>query len=392
MRVLGLMSGTSADGIDAAIVRISGQPPGLHARLESHISVPYPTAVRRAILHVSEGAAVTAAEISRLNFLLGELFASAALRACRFSSQPVNLIGSHGQTIFHQGPSRAFLGSAVSATFQIGEPAVIAERTGIPVISDFRPADLAAGGEGAPLVPFVDYLLYRHPRRGRIALNIGGIANLSAIPPAARPQDVFAFDTGPGNMLLDALVREYSRGRRLFDLDARLALRGRILSPLTARLMRHPFLHRRPPRTAGREQFGASLVSQILAWQRHHHADDFSILRTVTAFTSLSIAQACARYVLPRARFSELILSGGGAANPLIVLQLAALLPRLRMRFSSECGVPSAAKEAFAFAILAYETWHGRPSSLPFATGASRSSILGKLSLPSRRLSSRRHF
>jgi anhydro-N-acetylmuramic acid kinase len=393
MRVVGLMSGTSADGIESAVVHISGAPPHLRASIESHISVPYPAVVRNAILRIAGGASVTTAEISRLNFLLGELFAKAALRASRPFRSPsrrIDLIGSHGQTIYHQGQASNFLGSSVASTFQIAEPSVIAERTGIPVIADFRPSDLAAGGQGAPLVPFVDYLLYNHPRLGRIALNIGGIANLTAIPPAARTQDVFAFDSGPGNMLIDALVREYSRGRNRYDRDGRQALRGHFLRPLADELMRHPFLRREVPRSAGREEFGAALVAQILAWQQRNKADNSSVLRTATAVTALTIAQACCKHVLPRAQFHELIVSGGGAANPLMMLQLSALLPELRLRLSNEFGVPSAAKEAFAFAILAYETWHGRPSSLPSSTGAKHAAILGKLSLPARRNSQRR--
>jgi anhydro-N-acetylmuramic acid kinase len=393
MRVLGLISGTSADAIEAAVVHISGAPPHLRARIESHISVPYPAAVRTAILRVAEGASVTTAEISRLNFLLGELFAKAALRAghqFRSPSRRISLIGSHGQTIYHQGQPSNFHGSPITATLQIAEPSIIAERTGIPVIADFRPSDMAAGGQGAPLVSFVDYLLYRHPRRGRIALNIGGIANITACPPAARPQDVLAFDTGPGNMLIDALVREYSRGRSHYDRDARQALRGHFLRRLADELMCHSFLRREVPRTAGREEFGVALVAQILAWQRRNKAENSSVLRTVTAVTALTIAQACCKHVLPRAKFHELIVSGGGAANPLLILQLSALLPELRLCLSNELGVPSAAKEAFAFAILAYETWHGRPSSLPSSTGAKHAAILGKLSLPPR-LNSQSH-
>jgi anhydro-N-acetylmuramic acid kinase len=392
MRVVGLMSGTSADGIEAAVVHISGAPPHLRASMESHISVPYPAMIRNAILRIAGGASVTTADISRLNFLLGELFAKAALRASqpfRSPSRRIDLIGSHGQTIYHQGQPSNFLGSSVASTFQIAEPSIIAGRTGIPVVADFRPADIAAGGHGAPLVAYADYLLYRHRSRGRIALNIGGIANLTAIPPAARPQHILAFDTGPGNMLIDALVREYSRGRSHYDRNARQALCGHFLRPLADHLMRHPFLRREVPRTAGREEFGAALIAQIITWQRRNKADNSSVLRTITAVTALTIAQAYSRHVMPRGQFHELIVSGGGAANPLIMLHLSALLPDLRLHLSDEFGVPSAAKEAFAFAILAYETWHGRASSLPSATGAKHAAILGKLSLPPRRNPSR---
>src|ERR1700674_967180 len=224
MRVLGMMSGTSADGIDVALVRLSGAAPAISAKLEGHHHVPFPAGVREAILRLANGAATTTGEISELNFVLGEEFARAAIAACkrwRVPLRTIDLIGSHGQTIFHQGAaSQGARGSRVASTLQIGEPSVIAERTGITTIGDFRPADMAAGGQGAPLVPFVHYLLYRHSKRGRVALNIGGIANVTVIPAAARPLDVFAFDTGPGNMIVDALVEHFTRGRRHYDKDA----------------------------------------------------------------------------------------------------------------------------------------------------------------------------
>jgi len=230
MLVLGLMSGTSADGIDVALARISGEPPRLDAKLLDHTSLPFPARVRAEILRVAEGDSATAGQLSQLNFRLGEIFAEAALRASRrfrVSPSRIALIGSHGQTVFHQGRAVPFLGNTTASTLQIGEPAVIAARTGITTIGDFRPADIALGGQGAPLVPYVDYLLFRHAKLGRVSLNLGGIGNLTVIPPAAKPAQVFAFDTGPGNMLIDALVAYFARGRRRFDKDARLALTGR---------------------------------------------------------------------------------------------------------------------------------------------------------------------
>jgi anhydro-N-acetylmuramic acid kinase len=385
--VLGLMSGTSADGIDVALVRISAQPPNLRAKLEAHAGFPYPAPVRAALLRVAEGRPTTTGEISQLNFLVGELFARAALAACRKFRVPpgrIALIGSHGQTIFHQGKPGAFRGSNVASTLQIGEPAVIAARTGIPVVADFRPADMAAGGQGAPLVPFVDYLLYRHPRRGRIALNIGGIANLTVMPAAAKPSDVFAFDTGPGNMLIDALVHHFTHGRRTFDRNAAMAGRGLLLTDLLAILLRDEFLRRPPPKTAGREQFGNACVERTLAWGRKNRSRAESLIRTTTIFTALSILDAIHRWVLPRIRIHELIVSGGGAHNPLLMAQLQAGLRGVRITSSREFGVPEDAKEAFAFAILAYETFHGRPANIPRATGARYPAILGKISYPPR--------
>jgi anhydro-N-acetylmuramic acid kinase len=386
--VLGLMSGTSADGIDAALVRISGKPPHLRAKLEAHAGFPYPAAVRVALLRVAEGQPTTTAEISQLNSLVGELFARAAVNACRkFRVAParISLIGSHGQTVFHQGKPGRFLGSAIASTLQIGEPAIIAARTGIRVVADFRTADMAAGGQGAPLVPFVDYLLYRHPRRGRIALNIGGIANLTVIPAAARPADVFAFDTGPGNMLIDALVHRFTNGRQTFDRNAKIASRGLLLPDLLAHLLDDKFLRLSPPKTTGREQYGRAFIERIVAWGRKKRSRRESLVRTVTIFTALSILDAIHRWVLPRIRIHELIVSGGGAHNPLMMAQLQAGLRGVRITSSREFGVPEDAKESFAFAILAYETFHGRPANIPRATGARAPAVLGKLCYPPRK-------
>ena len=383
MRVLGMMSGTSADGIEVALARISGAPPSLSAKLEAHHHVWFPTRVREAILRLANGAPTTTAEISQLNFLIGEEFGAAAIAACKRWRVPlvrVSLIGSHGQTIFHQGVAAKFLGARrVASTLQIGEPSVIAARTGIHTIGDFRPADMAAGGQGAPLVPFVDYVLYRDARRGRVALNIGGIANLTVIQRAAKPGDVFAFDTGPGNMIVDALVESATRGREHFDRDAKIAMRGEINPALLERLMREPYLRKAPPKTAGREQFGRAYAEKLIAWSKRNRAREEDLVRTVTVFTSLSIADALRRFVFPRTRVDQLIVAGGGARNPLMMAQLAAVLPGIEIVPSSRFGVPSEAKEAFAFAVLAYEAFHGRANNLPSATGAKRAAVMGKL-------------
>lgn len=382
---LGLMSGTSADGIDVALVRISGKHPRINAELEGFADFPYPAPVRAAVLRVAEGQPTTTGEISQLDFLIGELFARAALAACkRFKVAPsrIAFIGSHGQTIFHQGKPGRFLTSRVASTLQIGEPAVIAARTGIVTIGDFRPADIAAGGEGAPLVPFVDYLLYRHPRRGRVALNVGGIANLTVIPAGASPRDVFAFDTGPGNMLIDALVRHFTRGRQAFDRNARMARRGTLLPELLTILLGEDYFRRPPPKTAGREQYGHACVSRIVEWGHKHRARSESLVRTSTIFTALSILDALHRWVLPRVKIHQLIVSGGGAHNPLLMGQLAAGLQDVEILPSGAFGLPEDAKEAFAFALLAYETHHRRAANIPRATGAKTPAVLGKICFP----------
>ncbi len=383
MRVLGLMSGTSADGIDTALVRISRKATKISARLEGFHAVAYSPQVRAAILRVANGASTTSAEISQLNFLLGELFARAALDACRrfrISPQRIALIGSHGQTIYHRGEASRFLGSSrVASTLQIGEPAIIAERTGITTVADFRPADMAAGGQGAPLVPFVDYLLYCDPRHGRLALNIGGIANVTVIPADARPRDIWAFDTGPGNMVIDGLARHFTRGRQSCDRDGRMALRGQTLHRLLGKLLKHPYFRMTPPKTAGREQFGERYVQRLIAWGRGRRARPEDLIRTATLLTPLSIADAFRRFILPKARIHELVVSGGGARNPLLMAQLSALLPGIETTTSSRFGIPEDAKEAFAFAILAYQAYQGRPNNLPSATGARHPAILGKV-------------
>jgi len=383
MRVLGMMSGTSADGIDAALVEISGAPPDVTAEFEAHHHVAFRPFVRETVLRLANGAPTTTAEISELNFILGEELARAALAASKKWGVPmreISLIGSHGQTIFHLGTSARIQGKVRSpSTMQIGEINVIAERTGVTTVGDFRPADMAAGGQGAPLVPFVDYLLYRDPKQGRAALNIGGIANVTVIPGGARPEDVFAFDTGPGNMVIDALVEQVTRGRAAYDRDARVALSGRTIPELLLRLMREPYLRKKPPKSAGREQFGQPYAHELLTWGHRHHAGPADIVRTATVFTALSIADAFRRLILPRTEVDELIVTGGGARNPLIMAQLAAAIPGIEIIPPTRFGVPPEAKEAFAFAALAYETYHGRPSNVPSATGARHPAVLGKI-------------
>jgi anhydro-N-acetylmuramic acid kinase len=383
MLVLGMMSGTSADGIDVALARISGKPPKLSIKLEGHHHVPHSSVMRKAILRVAAGELTGAGEISQLNFALGEEFASAAIAACkawRVRMRRISLIGSHGQTIYHQGALSSFAGhSRISSTLQIGEPSVIAERAGVTTIADFRPADMAAGGQGAPLVPFVDYLLYRHPKRNRVALNIGGIANVTVIPAGAKPKDVFAFDTGPGNMIVDALVEKFTHGRARYDKDSEMALRGWMLPKLLNEMMEHPYLHKEPPKTAGREQFGRAYAEKIFAWGKKNRAKPADVVRTATIFTALSIGTAFQKFVLPRTQVDELIVSGGGARNTLMMVYLAAILPGFSIVSSDHFGIEPEAKEALAFAILAYESFHGRPNNLPSASGADHPAVLGKL-------------
>jgi anhydro-N-acetylmuramic acid kinase len=359
MRVIGVMSGTSLDGIDVAIVDIDGKKIDTIA----FRSVPYPKAVRNALL-----GDLSAAEISRLNFLLGELYAQAILETCRrgdVALESVRLIGLHGQTVYHEGGAH---------TLQIGEAAVVAERTGIDVISNFREADIAAGGQGAPLVPYVDYLLFRHPRKNRVALNIGGIANITAIPAGAKKEDVIAFDTGPGNMVIDALVAHWTGGKQKFDRDGRIARSGKIHESLYESLFEGYFIHSLPPKSCGREQFGADFVRYLV---------DTGIplpdlIATATLLTVCSIAYQIVRTTIVA---DEVIASGGGIHNTFLMEGLRDVLPMLTT--SADFGIDPDAKEAIAFAVLAHESARRRPANLPSATGARHPVILGKRSYSS---------
>src|ERR1700726_3237614 len=282
MLVLGLMSGTSADGIDIALARISGAPPRVKARLMNHTAVKFPAQVRAEILRVAEQQPISAGELSQLNFRLGQLFADAAKTACkrfRVAVSSVDLIGSHGQTIFHQGSAVPYLGGRVASTLQIGEGAVIAAQTGVTTVADFRPADMAAGGQGAPLVPYADYLLYSDRKLERGSLNLGGIANVTVIPAGAAREKVFAFDTGPANMLIDALVAHFSRGRKKFDDGAKMAQGGRAIPALLDELMRDPYLKIAPPKSTGREYYGAAYTKTLVSLARRHQAKPADTIR-----------------------------------------------------------------------------------------------------------------
>jgi len=382
MIVAGVMSGTSADGINVALVRVTSSrgragAPGLH--FLAHAEYPYPKQVRRAVLAAMNSTQARVADLARLNFLLAELYADAVLATQRRFRFNAELVGCHGQTLYHQGDPARFLGRRLAVTWQTGEGAVLAARIGVPVVSDFRPADMATGGKGAPLVPFLDFHLYRDHRVGRIVQNIGGIANLTAIPPAASFEQVLAFDTGPGNMLIDG-VSERLFGKP-YDRDGRIAASGAVLDGVIKEVLRAPFFRCKPPKTAGREEFGREFTQDFI---RHcGRVDKRDMVATATALTAVSIADALRRFVARRAgRYRDFIVSGGGASNPTLMAMLANELRPLglQLRSSDEFGLPSEAKEAAAFALLAFQTWHRKPSNVPSATGAKRPAILGKIS------------
>jgi anhydro-N-acetylmuramic acid kinase len=319
------------------------------------------------------------ADLARMNFLLAELYSEAVLNTQRqFRVKPA-LVGCHGQTLYHQGEPAEFLGRKLAVTWQTGEGSIIAARLGVPVVTDFRPADMAAGGKGAPLVPFLDCLIYRDQRIGRIVQNIGGIANLTAIPPASSSQQLVAFDTGPGNMVIDAVTQRLFG--KPYDRNGRIAASGSVLDNVIEEILRAPFFGRKPPKTAGREEFGREFVQNFI--QRCGRAKKQDVVATATALTSRSITRAITRLVTKKtAVYRDFVVSGGGTQNSALLAMLANDLEPLglQLRSSDEFGIPSEAKEAVAFALLAYQTWNRQPSNIPSATGARRPAILGKVS------------
>ena len=376
MKVIGLMSGTSADGVDAAVVEIRGAPPDLTVEVLSFAFVPFDADQRASIFGLFDPARGTVDRICRMNFALGEWFAAATLHAIEqagLSPGDVALVGSHGQTIYHAVGAD----SPVKSTLQIGEAAVIAARTGITTVADFRVADVARGGQGAPLVSYVDWLLLRHPTLTRAVQNIGGIANVTYLPPGDNVTGVIAFDTGPGNMLIDDAAGRATAGAQAYDRDGALAAQGQVDQGLLAELLTHPYLGLPPPKTTGREQFGASFASEVWARATARGLGGEDVVATLAALTAASIADAYRRF-LPNVP-DEVILGGGGASNPVLVAMLRQRLAPARVIAHEAVGISSDAKEAVAFAVLAYEAIHGRPGNLPTCTGADSPAGLGKI-------------
>ncbi len=368
---IGLMSGTSMDGVDAALVELGYTQDGVKVRLIASHTTAYPDEILTELLNVS---AFSVDDVARLNFALGEVFGQAALDVIEqsgVSHDQIDVIGSHGQTVSHQPRS---LGGA-GATLQLGEPAVIAERTGIVTVADFRVNDVAAGGDGAPLVPYVDWLLYAKSGRTIAAQNIGGIANVTVV--TERLDDVIAFDTGPGNMPIDLAVLAETRGAARCDRDGTLAARGEVYTPLLDHLMVHPYLSIAPPKSTGAAEFGAEFVDGLRDRFSSLTTEDF--IATLTEFTARSIADAYRRFVLPRTTIDEVVLSGGGANNPELRRRIEAHVAPLPVFSSDAYGIDPDAKEAIAFALLAVETMLLRPANVPQATGARRPVVLGKI-------------
>lgn len=364
--LLGLMSGTSMDGVDVARVRVTGRLPGLHVRCLSFRTLPYPRGLAADLRRVA-GRGASFEDLAGLDRRVADAFSRAAVFEA--GKGHVSAIGSHGQTVFH----RAREGTRSAATLQIGDGDAIAERLGVPVVSDFRRRDVAAGGHGAPLTPFADWVLFRSWRREGAVLNIGGIANVTIL--SSRLAEIRGFDTGPGNCLMDAAVRRATGGRKGYDADGRLAARGKADEKILARLLRHPFFGERPPRSTGPEVFSPDWCGRVPGFTRLALADR---LATLAELTARSVAGALGRFAPRRVR--TLWVAGGGAENPDLMRRLARALTPLSVRRSDETGVPARAREAMAFAILAEAHLAGFPAGLPAVTGARRACILGKLS------------
>jgi len=381
MTVAGIMSGTSADGIDVAVVRITRGRLKPSLQLIAHEGFKYPAALRRAVLAAMNADSIATRELARLNWRLGIAYAEAVKETVNRHKTKLDLVGCHGQTLYHQARAESYAGRKFACTWQAGEAQVIATELRVPVVSNFRPADVLAGGQGAPLVPLLDYVLFADAKRGRVLQNIGGIANLTAIPAGAGADAAIAFDTGPGNMVIDWLAQELLG--RAFDRNGALASKGSVLKPVLAQALRNRYFQLKPPRTAGREQFGREYAAELLAACRGHSKKAEDALATATALTAETIAGSYARFVMPKmkGRGVDFIVSGGGARNRTLMAMLAARLEPLGcfLRGIDAFGMPAEAKEAAAFALLAWHTWNHLPGNVPAATGAKRPVILGQV-------------
>lgn len=385
--VVGMMSGTSVDGVDAALVEISGTDSEPKVKLLAFENKPYPPQVREKIFSLFTPANATVDKVGYMNFLLGEIYAKSALSVIEkagMKPEEIDVIGSHGQTIWHAPIPESPDGIPVAYTVQIGEGSVIAERTGILTVSDFRVADMAAGGQGAPLVPFSEYLLYRREKETILLQNIGGIGNMTVMPAGAKPRDVFAFDTGPGNMIIDAVISAVTGGEKTYDAGGETAANGRVCNALLDILKEEPYYRQPLPKTTGREHFGVQYTEKILSWWKENPIPVEDLLATVTDLTAYSIADAYERYVLPKYRASEIIVGGGGSYN-------ATLLRFMKERFAphgvavrtqEDLGLSSDAKEAVAFALMADCCMRGKANTLPSVTGAEHPAVMGKISQP----------
>ena len=381
LRVIGLMSGTSADGMDAVLAEISGSGLQTRVRTLGFVSLPYTDEERETIIRLASGNSGGSRELTLFHFWLGQRSLEACLAVCEaagVSPDTVDLVGSHGQTLYHLPLAEPYLGRPVRGTLQLGEASVICEGLGCPVVSDFRVRDLAAGGQGAPLVPYAEYLLYRREAETVGLQNLGGIGNLTVLPAGGKPEDTFAFDTGPGNMVIDQLAERLTGGAKRFDANGELAAAGRVSEPLLAWMLQDPYLKKAPPKTTGREAYGSGYVDALLRRAEEYRLSREDILATVTRFTAACVGIAVRDFCAVKPDF--LVAGGGGCRNAALMKDLRAEL-NIPVLTNEDLGLDSDAKEAVAFAVLANECVHGRSNNLCSVTGAPHPVVMGKISL-----------
>lgn len=388
MKVIGIMSGTSIDGVDAALCEIGGGGIGdFSVEMLKFHSEPYSRNLRTRILEVHNEKTATTEKLCRLNFRIGKTFARAAesvIEKAGLEPKDVDLIGSHGQTVAHL-PLRSDVGVGATgvikmgSTLQIGEPAVIVESLQIPVVSNFRTRDIAAFGQGAPLVPYVDYLLFSDEDSNRAVVNLGGISNITYLPAGCKLKEVVAFDAGPGNMLIDGLIQLMTVGKKTYDAHGELASSGRVDGYILTELLKHPYLKEKPPKSTGREEFGLAYAEWIYRWGIRRSVKPTDILRTVTDFTAIALADAYKKFLLPKGEVDDVVVSGGGVLNKTLMDRLRKEFEGIELIITDEIGMPLKAKEAISFAVLARETVLGRPANVPSVTGATGPRVLGQI-------------
>lgn len=380
--VVGLMSGTSLDGIDAALVKITGKDHSLRVELISFSSLPFTSDMKDKLVELCVPETSRLQDISGMNVLLGKLFAEAALNVIVKSGltpKDILLISSHGQTIFHQPYSVSIAGHNVASTLQIGDISVIAERTGIITVGDFRPRDMAAGGQGAPLVPYADYLLFKEKKYGRVLVNIGGIANITVLPENCSETEVIAYDTGPGNMLIDAFTNWATDGNQLYDKEGSLAALGKVNKSWLQQLLQHDYFKLSPPKSTGRELFGTDFAKILWDEAEKSHVSNVDKMATITDLTAITIVQEIVKFV-EKGKIAEVLISGGGRYNHTLMKQISNHLPqKITVKGTEDYGMPSDAKEAIVFALLGYQCYYKTPNNLPSATGAKHSVVMGKM-------------
>ncbi len=379
---IGLMSGTCTDGIDAALVQISGS--GIHTKVQliDFITISYENELRGALLQIASGNFGGSYEISKMNFLLGKLSANACLSVCKKANilpSMIDFIGSHGHTIYHQPIEEEYFGQKITSTLQIGEAAVISETMKCPVIADFRVRDMAAGGLGAPLVPYSEFLLYSEAGQNIALQNIGGIGNITFLPASGDMEHTLAFDTGPGNMIIDSLVSIFTNMQQTYDVGGNIAASGTVHDELLNWLLKDPYVYAKPPKTTGREYYGVSFVDKLCQKAASYHLSFPDIIATATMFTAKAI-EINVLQNLPKLP-SKLIVGGGGSQNNTLMKFIAESLPMCKVMTNEDIGFDSNAKEAVAFAILANETIFGNTNNVPSATGASHAVVMGKITI-----------